>query len=84
MHRLRFAVRCLDAAESFGATARAVKSNQKDEAIRQADRAYTAIREALAAYAEVAGDHGDLGAIAAMNEYCYRPIRDKRNELQQK
>ena len=40
-----------------------------------------AIRDALQAYVRVAKDHGDLGAVAMMNEYCYRPIRDKRNEL---
>src|SRR5262249_43431303 len=81
VNRLRFAGRYLEAAEAFGPTARALKANQKAEARKQADRAYAAIREALQGYAEVARDHGDLGAIAAMNEYCYRPIRDKRKEI---
>ena len=40
-------------------------------------------REALEAYVAVAKDHGDLGAVALMNEYCYRPIRDKRDQLRQ-
>ena len=79
--RLRFAVRYLDAAEAFGATAVALEAGQKDEARRQIELAYEAIRESIAAYASVTKDHGDLGAIALMNEYCYRPIRDKRNEL---
>ncbi len=30
----------------------------------------------------VAKDYGDLGAVAMMNEYCYRPIRDKCQQLQ--
>lgn len=79
--RLRFAVRYLDAAEAYGATAVALEAGQKDEARRQIELAYEAIRESIAAYASVTKDHGDLGAIALMNEYCYRPIRDKRNEL---
>jgi hypothetical protein len=79
--RLRFAVRYLDAAEAYGATSRAEKANKRDEARRHADAAYAAIREALEAYVAVAKDHGDLGAVALMNEYCYRPIRDKRNQL---
>ena len=46
------------------------------------DKAYRSIRKALKSYVAVARDHGDLGAVALMNEYCYRPIRDKRAELQ--
>ena len=81
VERLRFADRYLDAAEAYGATAVAEKADDKAEARQQIDLAYQAIREALQAYAGVAKDHGDLGAVALMNEYCYRPIRDKRNEL---
>ncbi len=79
--RLRFAIRYLDAADAYGATSRAEKANKPDEARHHAEAAYTAIREALEAYCDVAKDHGDLGAVALMNEYCYRPIRDKRKEL---
>lgn len=82
VNRLRFAVRYLDAADAFGATARALAANRRDEALQQIDAAYGAIRAALQSYADVARDHGDLGAVAAMNEYCYRPIRDKRREIQ--
>jgi len=78
---LWFAVRYLDAADAFGATNAAEKANQPDEARRQIDAAYAAIREAIESYASVAKDHGDLGAVALMNAYCYRPIRDKRQEL---
>ena len=79
--RLGFAVGYLDAADAFGATATAEKASKPDEARRHIDAAYTAIREALEAYVAVAKDHGDLGAVALMNKYCYRPIRDKRNQL---
>ena len=81
VERLRFADHYLDAAEAYGATAVAEKRGDTEEARRQIQLAYQAIREALEAYAGVAKDHGDLGAIALMNEYCYRPIRDKLNEL---
>ena len=82
VERLRFADRYLDAADAFGATSVAEKADNKAKAREQIDLAYSAIREALEAYAGVAKDHGDLGAVALMNEYCYRPIRDKRNKLQ--
>ena len=81
VERLRFANRYLDAAEAFGATSVAEKEGDKPQARQQIDLAYQAIRDAIQAYASVAKDHGDLGAVALMNEYCYRPIRDKRNEL---
>jgi hypothetical protein len=79
--RLVFAVRYLDAAEAFGATSRAEKAGNPEEAAQHVEEAHTAIREALQAWANVAEDHGDLGAVALMNEYCYRPIRDKRAAL---
>ncbi|MFV1967680.1 MAG: hypothetical protein ACC628_19800, partial [Pirellulaceae bacterium] len=80
--RLRFAVRYLDAADAFGATATAVKANKPVEARRHIEASYIAIRQALEAYVSTVKDHGDLGAVALMNEFCYRPIRDKRKELQ--
>ena len=79
--RTVFAVRYLDAAEAFAAAGQAEKSGSPEEAARHADTAYAAIREALQVWADIAEDHGDLGGVALMNEYCYRPIRDKRAEL---
>jgi len=76
--RLTFAVRYLDAAEAFGAAATAEKAGKAEEARQHIEQAYEAIRDALSAWAEVARDHGDLGAVALMNKYCYRPIREKR------
>ena len=80
--RLRFAIHYLDAADAFGATASAEKTGNLDEARRQANIAVESIRAALESYAEIVRDHGDLGALALMNKYCYRPIRDKRDELE--
>ncbi len=79
--RVVFAVRYLDAAAAFGATSLAEKAAKPEEAVLQIEKAYTAIREALQAWADIAKDHGDLGAVALINEYCYRPIRDKREDL---
>ena len=79
--RVFFAVRFLDAAEAFGATAVAEKAGKRREAVGHIEEAYIAIREAIQAWADIAGDHGDLGAVAMLNKYCYRPIREKRDEL---
>ena len=79
--RLQFAVHYLDAAEAFGATAQAEKAGERAQVRQHIDNAYRSIRQALEAYVAVTKDHGDLGAVALMNEYCYRPIRDKRREL---
>ncbi len=79
--RLTFAVKYLNAAEDFGATSRAEKAGNRPEALRCIQRADRSIREALGAYAQVAEDYGDLGAIAMMNAFCYRPIRDKHHAL---
>ena len=79
--RLHFAVRYLDAVVAHGATGRAEKAGNHGEACRQSQIACEAIREALESYVSVAKDHGDLGAIALMNEYCYRPIRAKNKAL---
>lgn len=79
--RLLFAACYLDAAEAYGATSRAEKANKPAEARDHAEAAHVLIRAALEAYADVAKDPGDLGAVALMNEYCYRPIRDKLKEL---
>ena len=64
-------------------TSVAEKANQPDVARHYAEDAYTSVRAALQVYADVAKDHGDPGAVALMNEYCYRPICDKRNELRE-
>ncbi len=79
--RLTFAVRYLDAAEYLGAVARAEQAGDRVQALRAAEDACKAIRDAIEAWAAVASDHGDLGAVALLNEYCCRPIRDKRDTL---
>jgi hypothetical protein len=80
--RMRFAIRYLDADKAYAAAVSAEKAGDKQTALRYAEVAYQAIRDALSAQAEVARDHGDLGALAQMNAQYYRPMRDKRNQLQ--
>ena len=48
---------------------------QKDQAIEDARTALDQARAALDAYARIAQDQSDRGAIATMSEYVYRPLR---------
>lgn len=73
--RLRFAARLLDAAADFGAAGDAERSGDREAALKHAANAETAVREAIAAWAEVARDHGELGGVAIMNEFAFRPIQ---------
>jgi hypothetical protein len=50
--------------------------------LQQAENALASARRALEAYARVARDQSDRGAIATMAEYVYRPLRDKVARLQ--
>ena len=82
--RLEFAVHYLDAADVFGAAGKAERAGKPAESLEHLDAAVVSIRKALQAWADVAADHGDLGAVALLNEYCYRPIRKKRDELKRR
>ena len=79
--RLEFGIGYLDTIEAVRAAASAEAAKKTDEASQHADSALAKARSALEAYARVARDQSDRGAIATMAEYVYRPIRDKRNEL---
>ena len=54
------------------------------DAIQNAETALAIAREALEAYADVVRDQSDRGAIAVMNEYVYRPLKEKVVALQEK
>ena len=47
------------------------------DALKNAETALVTAREALEAYADVVRDQSDRGAIAVMNEYVYRPLKEK-------
>ena len=82
--RLEFGIGYLHTIEVVRAAAVAEKDNKYDEAVQHAETALTKASGALEAYARVARDQSDRGAIATMAEYVYRPIRDKRNELKKR
>ena len=52
------------------------------DALKNAETALVTAREALEAYADVVRDQSDRGAIAVMNEYVYRPLKEKVGALQ--
>ena len=58
-----------------------LRKDKRGIALEQLENALLAMREALEAYAAIAADNSDRGAVAALNEYCYRPIRTKLEEL---
>ena len=53
------------------------------KARQQAEAALAHVREALEAYARVAADQSDRGAIATMAEYVYRPLKEKTAQLRE-
>ena len=79
--RLKFGVAYLDTVEHVHRAATAESEGKRDDTIRAARAALDSAREALEAYARVARDRSDLGAIATMNEYVWRPLQAKAAEL---
>jgi hypothetical protein len=81
--RLRFGIGYLDTIEAVRAAATAEAAHNAPEALRHAQRALALARQALEAYAGVARDQSDRGALATMAEYVYRPLKAKARELEQ-
>ncbi|OHB79210.1 MAG: hypothetical protein A2W31_00180 [Planctomycetes bacterium RBG_16_64_10] len=93
--RLEFAVQYLEAvqavnnaaiAEQAANTAKAkgqvqTYRTQLAEAARLADVAHTTVAQAIESYAGVTRNRADLGAIAILAEYAYRPLMKKSSEL---
>src|SRR5262249_21708096 len=75
--RLEFGAEYLDTVQAMRRAAAAEASKKPDEASREAQAALTTLRHALDAYAAVARDRSDRGAIAVMAEYAYRPLAAK-------
>ena len=80
--RLQFGIGYLDMIAAVRRAAIAEANQQLTEAIRHAEIALATARNALEAYANVVCDQSDRGAIAVMNEYVYRPLKDKVTALQ--
>jgi hypothetical protein len=81
--RLRFGMRYIDAVDAVHRAATAEAAGDAKDALRYTEAALAAATEALEELAAVARNRSDLGAIATMAEYVYRPLRDKAAELRE-
>lgn len=75
--RCKFGIAYLDSLEAVRKAATAEQNRRPKDALHSANEALAATRRALEAYANIARDQSDRGAIATMNEYVFRPLRDK-------
>ena len=74
---LTFGIGYLDMIAAVRRAAMAEADGKPIDAIQNAETALVRAHEALEAYADVVRDRSDRGAIAVMNEYVYRPLKDK-------
>jgi hypothetical protein len=79
--RLEFSVGYIQTVEAVRRAATAEARSQKEVVLTEAQSALASLREALEAYARIARNRTDLGAIAVVNEYGYRALKDKIEEL---
>jgi hypothetical protein len=79
--RLEFAVGYLDAVAAVKRAAQAEAARDTRRTQEHAETALGLARRAMQAYARVARDQTDRGTIAVLNEYVYRPLRDRVAEL---
>ena len=79
--RLEFGIDYMNAIEAVHSAATAESAKDVAGAMRETTRAVELVRHGLTAYANVAQDRSDKGAIAVMNEYVYRPLRAKVAEI---
>ncbi len=80
--RLKFGIGYLDMITAVRRAAIAETDGKPLDAVQNAETALVTAREALEAYAEVVRDQSDRGAVAVMNEYVYRPLKEKVAALQ--
>ena len=79
--RLEFGIGYFEAVNAVRKAARAEADKRPQEAKRHAEAALKNACAALEAYARVAADQSDRGAIATMAEYVYRPLKEKVAQL---
>ena len=75
--RITFAGQYVLAVQEAREAAKAEAAQDRAACLQHAQAALAAMREALEAYAGVARNRTDLGAIAVANEYAIRPLRAK-------
>ena len=81
--RFEFGAGYLDTVKTVRAAASAEAAQKPDEALRHTELGLIKARDALEAYAQVASDRSDYGAIATMGEYVYRPLKRKVHQLRE-
>ena len=81
--RLEFALGYADTVEALYRGALAEEKGEREVALSHAREGLDSLRQATEAYARVARNRTDLGAIAVLNEYAYRPLLKKTEELAQ-
>ena len=81
--RLEFALGYANTVEALYRGAQAEEKGEREEALSHARKGLESLRQATESYARVARNRTDLGAIAVLNEYAYRPLLKKTEELAQ-
>jgi hypothetical protein len=81
--RLRFGVLYFQIIEAMKKGATAEAGGDRAEALREAKLAHELSRQSIEEYARVARDQSDRGAIAMLDEYVYRPLKDKVQSFKQ-
>lgn len=79
--RVRFGIDYLEATREARLGGAAEAAGDSEGARKHARASYALSRRAIEAWAAVAGDRSDLGAIALLNEYVERPLRKKLHDL---
>jgi hypothetical protein len=82
--RLEYAVDYLNAVEAVHRAAMAEVKKDRTATLRETELALADVRHALEAYASIARDQSDRGALATLNEFVYRPLKAKVAELSPK
>ena len=81
---MEFATKWVMVTESVRRAATAEDKHQTQQAVEEATNALALLREAIEAYAAVARNQTDRGAIALAVEYGHRPLEKKLSELNNK
>jgi hypothetical protein len=82
--RMEFSTKFVTVIESVRRAATAEDAHQPEQAIAEAKKSLATLRESIEAYAAVARNQTDRGAIAIAVEYAYRPLEKKLAELKQR
>ncbi len=80
--RLEFAIEHLASIDALRRAGAAKAQGNQTEQIAQLERAVESMYNALSALSEVARDSGDLGTIAMLNEFGYRPLQQALAEAE--